>query len=199
MSTIYFDGDTFQRGGLNFKVRIEHDQDHSAPWIEHDGHGPVRETGYRNSAGHVPKRAGERVLYKAYRHGTSYLYDWTEATRIAHRDGWGLAPEKLAALEAKLGRSATDGEVKAESVQLDFEYLRGWLNDEWHYVWVSVQNMNGAGFASLGGIESIDDSYITEVVHELADQIIDTHEHEVYEISHWAARGVVTTNEGRAA
>lgn len=51
MSTTYFDGDTFQRGGLTFKVRIEHDHCHAAPWVEYDGHGPVRETRYRNSAG----------------------------------------------------------------------------------------------------------------------------------------------------
>ena len=70
-----YDGDTFTRGGRNFRISIHHDSDMGAPWDEHDGHGPVRSVSARYGLRHRGiKRPGERVLHND-RNGT-WLYDW---------------------------------------------------------------------------------------------------------------------------
>lgn len=54
--------------------------------------------------------------------------------KIAKRDGWGLADEHISELAAKLGRKPTKGEITHASVMRDFEYLRGWCNDDWQWL-----------------------------------------------------------------
>lgn len=65
---------------LTFAVEIHEDADHGAPWDECEGHGPV--TGWVTR----PKRGGELVLNTG-RNSKRY-YDFSEACKIALRDGW---------------------------------------------------------------------------------------------------------------
>ena len=57
----------------------------------------------------------------------------------------------------------------------DFEYLRGWCRNDWHFVMVSVGLiMDGNTVAHsryIGGIESTDADTIAEHVEELADTL----------------------------
>ena len=164
--TILFDGDTFTHAGMQFIVSVEHDGYHGAPWKEEDGHGPVSEWTSRD------KKPGEWVLSSD--RSSKRFYDASEATRIAKRDGWGIAPERIAELTAKLGRAPTKGEVTAEAVRRDFEYLWGWANDEWHYIGVCVRHVSQDADERYSyatwGIESDCDEYLTETAHELADE-----------------------------
>lgn len=164
--TILFDGDTFTHAGMQFIVSFEHDGNHGAPWEEQDGHGPVSEYTRRD------KKPGEWVLSSD--RSSKRFYDASEATRIAKRDGWGLGDEEKAKLATKLGRTATKGEVTAESVRRDFEYLRGWANDKWHYVGVCVRHVSQDADERYSyatwGIESDCDENLTEVAHKLADE-----------------------------
>ncbi|MNQ25022.1 hypothetical protein D3C85_382340 [compost metagenome] len=173
----YSDGDTFERNGRTFRVFIEHDDDHGAPWEDSDGHGPVSDWTSRD------KRPGEWVVSSdgrgRARNGSRRFYDAAEANRIAKRDGWGLCDEARAKLAAKLGRVPTAGEVRAEAVRRDFDFLRGWCADEWHYVGVAVAHVpNGTEpdevkrdySYALWGIESDADEYIMETAAELADE-----------------------------
>ena len=116
--------------GCTLNVRTEYDDTMGQPWEEHDGHGPVSELTTRD------KRAGERVLCTD--RSSKRYYDFAEAMRIARRDGWGLTKEKLAALERGMGRKATKGEIFAAAVESDFEHLRSWCADEWHWIGVIV-------------------------------------------------------------
>jgi hypothetical protein len=159
----YSDGDTFERNGRTFRVKIEHDDDGAAPWERADGHGPVSDWTRRD------KRPGEWVL-SSDRNSKRY-YDAQDAARLARVDGWGLDDEARAELAAKLGREPKPGEVRAEAVRRDFEFLRRWCADQWHYVGVTVSHVQSGNDESLWGIESDADEYIMETAHELADQI----------------------------
>lgn len=165
MSTITVDG-------LTFRVTLEHDGDRDAPWDCEDGHGPVSDWTSRS------KNAGERVLASDRSH--KRYYDFAEAMKLAKRDGWGLSDEGKAKLAAKLGREPTDGEIRAEAVEQDYERMRAWCNDEWSYVGVCVQLLDTDdapvdGYTdALWGVES-DGDYWKEVAKDCAENIIAEH------------------------
>lgn len=169
-----YDGDTITHAGLTFRVSIPYDDGHGAPWEECDGHGPVSDW-RRNGWSRYPEKApGERVI--ASDRGSYRYYNVAEATRIAKRDGWGLGDADMAKLAANLGRAPTRGEVAAAAVEHDFDYLRRWCTDQWHYVGVVVTLLDSEGdetheSESLWGIESEATDCIAETAQELAERI----------------------------
>ncbi|QPZ53260.1 hypothetical protein AchV4_0053 [Achromobacter phage vB_AchrS_AchV4] len=169
--TYYNDGDTFEHKGRTFRVFIEYDDDGTPPWERADGHGPVSDWTSRD------KRPGEWVLSSD--RGSKRFYDAQEAARLARVDGWGLDDNERARLAAKLGREPKPGEVRAEAVRRDFEFLRRWCADQWHYVGVAVVHVpNGTDpdevkrnySYAVWGIESDADEYIVETASECADE-----------------------------
>jgi hypothetical protein len=112
--------------GHSLKITVHFDDTGDAPWDNCDVHGPVSDWTRRD------KRPGERVLNED--RGSRRFYDFAEAVRIAKRDGWGLGDKEKAELAKRLGRTPTAGDIVAEAVERDYAYLRGWCNDEWHYV-----------------------------------------------------------------
>lgn len=165
----YFDGDTFEREGYKFTVTHPFDDTGDAPWERCDGHGPVSKWERRS------KRAGEHILCSD--HGSHRFYAWQEAIELAKRDGWGLSDSAKADLCRRLGREPTKGEIREEAVKRDFEYLRGWCNDKWHYCGVVVTLLDSKGeetdeSESLWGIEDNAYDYLRDTAHDLADEII---------------------------
>ena len=153
----------FQHNGCKFVASLYYDCDAGPPWEECDGHGPVR---YEKRNRQVT-RAGERVIHED-RHGT-YLYDWAAATKTARREGWDSPPYKV----------GTRGEQAARAVEADFQYLRGWLRDDWCYCGVAVQALDDNGDPvgkkydhAVWRIESNSHDYWQEVARELADEIL---------------------------
>lgn len=163
MTTTMYDGDKFERGGREFVLAIRHDADHEPPWEEADGHGVVSEWTSRK------KRSGERVL--ASDRSRRRFYDFAETTRVAKKDSWGLGRDAEAELAQKLGREPTRGEIVRESVTRDYDHLRRWCNDDWHWVGVVVKEDETGEVESLWGIESDADDYLAEVARELADEL----------------------------
>lgn len=164
--------DTITLKGLTFRVSIESNDDMGAPWKEHDGHGSVRTI--NSWTGCDAKAPGERVLHK--NHPTVWLYDWQGAMATAKRDGWGLGDDEKAKLAAKLGRAPTDGDVRTEAVQRDFDYCRRWLENDWYWcgVVVTLLDIDGEPTSereSLWGIESDAYDYHAETAKELAGEI----------------------------
>ncbi len=125
MSTTAIDTHTKIIDGYTVTVSVYVDEDMGPPWKQHDGHGPVSEWTTRK------KRPGERMLNDDK--ASCRFYDWQEAIVIAKRDNWGIPDEAKAELSAKLKREPTKDEITAEAVRRDFEYLRGWCNDEWQW------------------------------------------------------------------
>jgi hypothetical protein len=165
-----FDGDTFERGGRSFKVEFPYDYDIATPWVEHDGHGPVREARFAHECNKAP---GERVLHsdrRSYRY-----YDFQEATRIAKRDGWGVSWDDRRAFALKHWRQPTRKEIVRMAVERDFDYLRRWCNDQWFWCSVHVECLDEEDEVIadrwLGRLESDDYEGQVELAYELADEI----------------------------
>ena len=141
--------------GERFTVHIESDGSSGAPWEGIGLRGFVRSVRDRRE-----KRPGERPL------GGDYLYDWQAAMERALREEWGVAGGSLPGETARA--------YAARAVQDDFNHLRAWLNDEWHYVGVVVTDRHGEE-ASLWGVEYSGcakcDEYIGEVARNLADDL----------------------------
>lgn len=172
-----YDGDTFTVDGFSFRVKFEDDTNIGPPWLECDGHGPVRQSRgqHRNQDG---KRPGERPLNDPDRNQYQYYYDWQKACELARVDGWNAEP-----FEAP-------GRV-LRAVQSDFDFLRAWVNDKWRYVGVIVERLNedeeAVDESSLWGVESFKD-YHVDVAYELAGELISKANHEKREALNAAAR-----------
>lgn len=145
--------------GLAFLVDIESDQDHSAPWEEEDGHGPVSDWTTRD------KRPGEMVLNQT--RGAKRFYDFAAAVKQAKAEGWNAAPYYPPGEETK-------GQRAHKAATADFDRLKAWCDDRWQYVGVIVTctDLPGQPSASLWGIESDAGDYLDEVAEELAAEIV---------------------------
>lgn len=94
-------------------------------------------------------------------------------TAKAIDEGWDAAPY-----------TGTRRQKAARAVEVNFQRLRAWCNDQWSYVGVIVTPIcphcgeaASSQSESLWGIESDCSDYIEEVAHELADQLAPTPEH----------------------
>jgi hypothetical protein len=183
---VLWDGDTFEHEGFTFKVKFEYDPDADRPWENCDGHGPVREV-QMGDHGHPNKRPGERILNRnPSRREYIWAYDWAEACRLAKKDGWDAAPYGEVDSRSRVERA----------VKADFDFLAGWVNDDWQYIGVIVTLMvpeldddgdetgdyekhDGLEFMgedALWNVEGTDD-YRTEVAYECAGNIISSYRH----------------------
>lgn len=156
--------DTIVINGHTYTVETEYDLYNDPPWEQCDGYGVVSDFESR------PKHPGERILANSHR-GCNRYYDVQATMRIARRDGWGLSADELAELTQCLRRAPTRRQITARAVDLDFEHLRGWCNDEWHYITVTVTDLDTGKYESTGGIEDIDDDEVWSVAKELADAL----------------------------
>lgn len=173
-------GDILRKHGRTFVIAILQDDDASPPWERSEGHGTVTDWTTRD------KEPGELVLNEDGR--SKRYYDFAAACATARKE-WGLSPDNLAELETRLGRKATAREIASEAARRDFDFLRAWCNDEWHYVGVVLFEIprgeivtNPESFAdkepfaetnsaALWGIESCADEYIQSVIMELFHEI----------------------------
>lgn len=163
----------FEHEGHNFRAFIEFEDNPEPPWRRDEGTGIV-------FAGHgAGKPAGAWVLHNGSRWQSTLYYDYAGTLKKARSDGWGLSACRQAALAERLGRKPTAREITAEAVRLDFERLRGWVNDEWCYVGVCVCLLDSEGSpvgdkysAAVWGIESDDDDGIRDVARVLAQDAL---------------------------
>lgn len=144
---------------FTFKVEIMPDYNLDPPWKMNDCHGPVSEWTYRD------KKPGELIL--AEDRGVKLYYDYEEACRIALQDGWDSPPYN--------DGSETPHQQAAKAARADYEYLRRWCDNEWHYVIVKVTLLDENGeetevFDSLG-LENSDEDYLNEEIRRMADDL----------------------------
>lgn len=183
-----YDGKTTLADGRSIVVSFPQDIDQGPPWEECDGHGPIRIIRHRED-----KAPGERILGGDRFH--LYAYDVSGAMALAKRDGWGLGQKDLATLRGAYGRDPSPGEIRARAVEMDANFLSGWINNDWTYVVVSVAlvDAQGAQISAdyLGGVESCGD-YHAEQAAEMANTLIEAHDKECAESAYWLAREVMT-------
>jgi hypothetical protein len=143
--------DTVETHGKTYRVRWVYDHDQGAPWEECDGHGIVTEWERR------PKKPGEMILNED--RGSKRFYDFQASVKRAKAEGWNISPYDW----------PTKGAQAHAAVMADYEYLRRWCNDQWHYCGIVVTLLDDDGeetdiSASLWGIE--DDGYCSDGYHE---------------------------------
>jgi hypothetical protein len=207
-----YDGDTFEHEGLTFKVRFENDDDAEAPWERSDGHGVVSEWTRRDKRPGERVLSSDRNLKRYYdvqqstqtakRDGWG-LSDEHKAEliqrlapkkfkRVAKSEYHvenGIRQDRITAYEMvevpgrDPSKPLTKGEITAEAVRRDFEYLQGWCEDKWSYTGVVVKLMlpdeDGDLVESddpeledaLWGVETYDD-YHMEQAYENASNIL---------------------------
>ena len=159
-----------QEHGHTWSVEWVYDTDAEAPWDRCDGHGPVSEWTARD------KRPGEWVLVSD--RCMKRYYNAQEAMQIARREGWGCVNPATGAY-----KRPSKGERLAAAVRADFEYLRGWCEDYWHYCGVVVK-MDGHNIAaSQWGIESNSGNYFEEVIKELMAECLDKVSRQTYPVT----------------
>ena len=152
--------ETRESGSFSFRVEWFYDDDSDAPWDREDGHGPVSDWERRD------KKPGEMILCED--RGSRRFYDFAEAVKIARRDGWNTAPHEWPTSGARAHAAAMN----------NFEYLRRWCNDQWHYCGIVVTLLDVDGEpdsidASLWGIESECDDHHADVIKDLIDECLD--------------------------
>lgn len=148
------------REGFDISFEIIPDDATGAPWEENDGHGDVSEWTTR------AKRPGELVLCSD--RGKRRFYDFAGLVAKALAEGWDAIPYN--------DGQETKGQQAAKAARADFERLRAWCNDEWHWCGVKVSvSRKGThlGSASLWGLESDAGDYLTETANDLAEEALD--------------------------
>lgn len=198
----HFNTERITVDGREFEVRFYYDDDADRPWERCDGHGPVRKIRARDE-----KYPGERIMTSGERNAYIWAYDVAKATRIARREGWGLSEQDAADLARRLKRQPTRGDIAAEAVRRDFDFLRGWVCDQWHYMGVTVLPIGADGEPdeadeyryALWGIESTGD-YWREVAEECARECLSDRRaawraalKEARARKYWAQRDIITT------
>ena len=157
-----------EKGSITFA----HDEFSDAPWEFSDGHGPVRKSNHAHNAYDSDKMPGERPLNQADRNEYQFYYDWQKAMKMAVKD-WGFKT-KSEALKA---------------VQRDFDYLRGWVNGERSYVFVTVEYEGET--ESVGAVETYNEYHI-ECGNEMLADLIARLEKEKTDREYWNSRDVCT-------
>ncbi len=169
-------------------VKFIYDTDADAPWDSSEGHGSVRMSRHahcHSGIGYSDKTPGERPLNSPDRNQHQYYYDWQAATKSARVDGWNAAPY--------------DAPNRVQrAVQADFDFLRGYINDDWCYVGVVIEDTDGNTLDSLWGVETFK-GYHIEQAREMVAACWETKRdvwrkalHEARERKYWALRGVET-------
>jgi hypothetical protein len=154
-----FDRSLHEQHGRRYRVAFHYDQDHPAPWKDDDGRGIVSEWTTRK------KEPGERILHDD--HGSYRYFDFAGTVEKAKRESWGVKGGRL--------DGETAGQYAVRAVEAEYEYLRAWCRDDWHYAGVVVtllddENEPTEYTESLWGVETWGD-YHTTVINELVENI----------------------------
>jgi hypothetical protein len=165
--------------GRTFRVEWEYDDYMGPPQTEADGHGIV-ETFRDDPTDFDPEGVSleEAVRFQMMRrmgHGGRRgrsdvpYYDVWETLKKAKGEGWGV-PNPV---------GLTPDERAMEAVEVDYEYIAGWYNDEWYWCGITVTEVftdeegeeTDGMEESLGGICSNDYPHHEEVIKELVAQM----------------------------
>lgn len=142
--------DRIEQHGQTYKIEWFYDNYYGAPWEEHDGHGPVSGWERRD------KRPGELILNED--RGARRFYDFQAAVKQARAECW---------------NSCRNGTEAAEAARLDFEYLRRWCANDWHWCGIVVTMLDDGEeidiSAVLWGIE--DQGYLSDHAPIIQDLI----------------------------
>lgn len=197
---------TLQYGNVTIAVTIEPDNDHGAPWEECDGYGPVSDWTRRDKlpgelvlnsdrtskrfydfaeACRIARRDGWGVRpYRVYPEQgangltrlTGHWFDHARNLECIVTDWHDCQNAARSQLYAMHRATMSEREYAARAARQDYERLRDWCNDHWHYVGVIVTATDSDGeeidSCSLWGIESDAGDFLLEVANELLGELL---------------------------
>lgn len=149
--------------GFTLRADMVPDDRGQTPWEECEGHGPVSEWRRVHEGCKSP---GELLLHVD--NGMAIYYDFAGACKQALAEGWNAKPYDIP--------GETKRQQAARAAKADFEYLKAWCNDRWHYVGVVVTASKEGielGSASVWGIESTETDYLCTVANELVPDALE--------------------------
>lgn len=112
--------------GCSIVLTVEHDQSCETPWGWGGGWGtvePMKRYSEYAGNGNIQLRSYGRE---------NYYYNFSEALARARKDFSGT----------KFGKSFAD-RLALESVQREIKHFEGYINDDWHYLFISVKAYRG--------------------------------------------------------
>lgn len=190
--------ETIHLGAWTATVQIEHDSDTGAPWNESDGHGSVSDWTARDKHPGELKLCDGRFYDYAAACRTALADKWGSmrpyTVRTYHRHGAWFARATAYRLPDLLVVAGSEHDARrkmwdmyratmtrrqwaANAAMADYEYLRGWCNDEWSYVGVIVTVTDHAGneigTASIWGVETSTPDYPLDVANEILAEALD--------------------------
>lgn len=147
--------ETIEQHGKTYAIKWFYDEHMSAPWEEHDGHGIVTDWVTRN------KKPGELVLNSD--RNMNRFYDFAASVEKAKTEQWGISDHE----------GKTKNQIAAEATRADYEHLRRYCNDQWHWCGIVVTQLEEDGepsdiTAALWGIE--EDGIYSRAYHATAIQ-----------------------------
>lgn len=191
-------------GTITISAAIEPDNDHGAPWDNCDGHGPVSDWTRRDKKPGELVLNTDRQSKRFYDYAEACRiarrdqWGWLPGTlqtcdlgngifaasyvdplpplamHTAH--GHDCQHSARSQLYAMHRATMTAREYAARAAMQDYERLRDWCNDHWHYVGVIVTATDSDGCEidsrSLWGIESDAGDYLLEVANELLGELL---------------------------
>lgn len=137
-----------------FIVEYHRDEYADAPWDWCDDNLPVRVSNKPHRADCSDKRPGEIPLNRAGRNEYQFYVDWQAGLKLAKRDGW----------------NTLEGEGYFVAAQQNLDYLRAYVNEDWHYVIVKITSVVTGESDSLGMVETWKD-YHREAAQEMAQAL----------------------------
>ena len=142
MSNTY-NTETREIDGRKYRIEWQHDDTFGRPEAESDGHGVCADINFDPETfgeDHDPDD-GELDMEEVVRHQMMRVlsradywrvYDVWETMKVAKADGW-----RDLKWEAE-HPNATEEEKLMAAVDADFNYLKGWYNDDWHWCGITV-------------------------------------------------------------
>jgi hypothetical protein len=132
--------------GKKYHVELYYDHDMGAPQEEGDGYGVIERMNWnptdeeqleQHLLDYEPEIEEETRLRMMRKLRSALYYDVLSSLHKAREDGWGAGEEWKAA-----NPNATKEEELMYVVDKDFDHLKGWYDDDWHWVTVSVAPLN---------------------------------------------------------
>jgi len=191
---IYHEETYTHKCGKTYNVRWYHDYDMGPPQEEGDGYGVTERMDWnptdeeqleQHIADYEPELEEEtrlrlmRVLSRADWGRSGLYYDVLSSLHKARTDGWGAGAEWKAA-----NPNATKEAELMYVVNKDFDHLKGWYDDDWHWLTCSVAPIDEDGEIMeddrefCGGYESTilnddedNNSYRTEAIDNQISEI----------------------------
>ena len=180
--------DTIVVDNIEFNIYLDWDDHPVTPWDPdwNDPLGSVRDS--RNKSTHYDgKEPGEVRIQSRRKHSHVYYYDFQGAVAKARVEGARPPKKDMEELtkdtQRMYNRPPTKGEIAVAAVWHEIGRFQDWLDDDWHYSYVTVKvrdsnedeintdelDLDGfdPGVPGVGGVESDDDDYIKEVAKEI--------------------------------